>query len=184
MKTNLYHLVDLPMRREIGIHPPRVYQYTLKQPADCSLLELFCFYLLVTKGGKVSRAELHQKIYSCQLLAFCYLGDTLIAISAIKRPSSEYINLVHQKAKIVQSKEDYYLEIGYSYTEPAHRRKGISSTLKEMLLDTIRAHKGPVFATTATPSSQHFLVRKGFEAVGMPYQGIFDANIIYYEKKL
>lgn len=128
--------------------------------------------------------DLPLKIYSCELLGFCYLGKRLVGISAIKRPAKSYVNQIHTKAGIDRNAEDFVFEVGYSYTEPDVRRTGISSTLKGMLQDKIRHYSGKIFSTTATPSSQRYLKAIGFMPCGNPYQGNFDRDIIYFEKSL
>lgn len=158
--------------------------FSIKTPADCMLAELFYFYLLVKKGNKVSTIELTQKIYSCQLLAFCYLGNRLVGISAIKRPAQSYIMQVHKKAGIVRNINNYALELGYSYTELEFRQMGISRMLKAMLLSKISQQGGMLFATTAVPTSKRFLISSGFIPYGNPYQGIFDDGIVYFEKRI
>jgi len=159
-------------------------KFSIKTPADCMLPELFYFYLLVKKGNKVSTVELTQKIYSCKLLAFCYLGNRLVGISAIKRPAQSYITQVHEKAGITRNINDYALELGYSYTEPEFRQMGISRMLKAMLQSKITKQKGFIFSTTAVATSQRYLTSQGFVACGNPYQGTFDNEIVYFEKRI
>ena len=159
-------------------------RFEVKKPADCLLAELFNFYSLLKKGNKVSLKNLHEKIYQCELLGFCYSADRLVGISAIKRPDVSYIELVHQKAGILRNMEEFCLEVGYSFTETAVRRYGISSKLKDLLQLKINHYKGIIFATTAIPSSQHYLIARGFSALGNPYQGVYDNDIIYFEKRM
>ncbi|GGI27555.1 hypothetical protein GCM10008119_28240 [Pedobacter mendelii] len=159
-------------------------KYIIKKPADCLLAELFHFYLLLKKGNKVSTKDLSQKIHNCEFLAFCYLENRLVGISAIKRPAKSYIEEVHRKAGVWRNIEEYIFEVGYSFTEDDVRRLGISGTLKQMLQEKIIHHHGMVFSTTAVQTSQRFLKSQGFVACGNPYQGKYDDNIIYFEKRI
>ncbi|MBB6238027.1 hypothetical protein HDC90_002655 [Pedobacter sp. AK013] len=156
--------------------------FEIKKPCDCSMIQLHHFYLLLKKGNKVSPVDLPLKIFNAAFLAFCYNGKKLVGISAIKRPTISYLQEVYKKAGIITNIDKPFLEIGYSFTRESVRKKGISSTLKRMLLKKISYHHGIVFSTTATPSSQRFLVANGFRAKGNPYQGNFDNNIIYFER--
>ncbi|WP_316833235.1 hypothetical protein [Pedobacter aquatilis] len=155
--------------------------FEVKKPADCSMTELHHFYRLVRMGNKVSAADLHQKISNCDYLAFCYQGEVLIGISAIKRPEASYLKLVFAKAGISRSVDGRIQEIGYSFTVHDFRRKGIGSTLKTLLLNKIIGYEGLLFSTTASQSSQRFLQANGFVPCGHAYDGIFDSDIIYFE---
>jgi hypothetical protein len=156
--------------------------FEIKRPADCSITQLHHFYMLLRKGNKVSPVDLPLKIFSAAFLAFCYNGKRLVGISAIKRPTTAYLEDVHTKAGITTGIHQAFLELGYSFTRESVRKKGISSTLKRMLLKKINDHQGILFSTTAMPSSQRFLIFNGFRPKGNPYQGNFDDNIIYFER--
>lgn len=158
--------------------------FEIKRPADCSITELHYFYLLLRKGNKVSPVDLPLKILSAELLGFCYQNKKLVGISAIKKPGISYLKDVRKKAGIRIEINKPFLEIGYSHTLASFRQKGISSTLKTMLLQKIIHHRGILFSTTATPSSQRFLLNNGFHPCGKPYQGIYDNNIVYFERNI
>ncbi|WP_406826527.1 hypothetical protein [Pedobacter sp. KACC 23697] len=156
--------------------------FEIKRPCDCTMIQLHHFYLLLRKGNKVSPVDLPLKIFNAAFLAFCYHDKKPVGISAIKRPTLAYLQQVYHKAGIITAIDQPFLEIGYSFTQESVRKKGISSTLKRLLLKKISDHHGMLFATTATASSQRFLKANGFQAKGNPYQGIFDHNIIYFER--
>ncbi|WP_293309756.1 hypothetical protein [Pedobacter sp. UBA5917] len=158
--------------------------FEIKRPADCSITELHYFYLLLRKGNKVSPIDLPLKILGAEFLGFCYQDKKLVGISAIKKPSLSYLENVHRKAGIRSSINEPFLEVGYSYTLTLFRQKGISSTLKRMLLQKITHYGGILFSTTATRSSQRFLLNNGFRTYGNPYQGIYDHNIVYFERNI
>ena len=155
-----------------------------KQPQQCNNIELKTFYDLVVKGGKVLIDGLEDRILNCELLAFCEDHDTIIGVSAIKKPSKNYREGIIVKAKISRKWSELIFEIGYSFTEPECRRKGISSTLKSLLLNEMTARQGILFSTTAIESSQKFLIDNGFKNLGEPYDGDNDEAIRYFEKVL
>ncbi|RDC55857.1 hypothetical protein DU508_16490 [Pedobacter chinensis] len=158
--------------------------FVIKRPCDCSITELHYFYLLLRKGNKVSPIDLPLKILNSDYLGFCYQNKKLVGISAIKSPTRSYLEDVHLKAGIIYTIDRPFLEIGYSFTLACFRRKGISGTLKRMLLGKVRHHQGILFSTTAIPSSQRFLMANGFHPQGNPYRGNYDNNIIYFEKEM
>lgn len=154
----------------------------VKQPADFSDDQIFEFHSKVLEGGKVLELGLLDRIKNCELLAFCYHKDNLVGVSAVKRPSMTYVNDIIAKAKIERKFEDLNFEIGYSYTSPNFRRKGISKELKKELLNQMKTRKGKIFSTTAINSSQKFLQENGFVNYGVPYDGKNDNDILYFEK--
>ncbi len=158
--------------------------FEIKRPCDCTMLQLHHFYLLLKMGNKVSTIDLPAKIFNAAFLAFCYHGKKLAGISAIKRPGLSYLQEVHKKAGITTVTEKPFLEMGYSFTIEEVRNKGISGTLKRMLLHKLSNHQGIIFSTTATPSSQRFLLANGFQTKGNSYQGNFDNHITYFERTL
>lgn len=154
----------------------------VKEPANCSDQEFSAFYEKVKKGGKVALSGLTDRIKNCELLAFCYCENSLIGISAIKRPTRRYIEDIIKKTGIDRKVEDLHFEIGYSFTEPDYRKNGISTELKRRLLEQMKSRSGIVFSTTAIKSSQNFLEENGFKKCGKSYDGENDKEISYYEK--
>jgi len=159
------------------------YFFEVKKASQCSIAEIHNFYLKLRKGNKVSPINLHERIFSTKYLGFCYHRGNLVGISAIKKPAASYVEMVHKKAGVVHASAEPILEVGFSFTEESFRQKGISTRLKTMLLSKIADHRGTLFSTTATPSSQRFLLANGFIACGHPYQGLFDDHIIYFERR-
>lgn len=172
------------MRRDYPSHALAEHVFEIKRPAACSITQLHYFYVLLKKGNKVSPVNLPEKIMSAEFLGFCYEDKQLVGISAIKRPQQDYLLAVHQKAGIRHSLDNRLFELGYSFTLEHARRRGISSTLKTLLLNKIAQQQGIIFSTTATPTSQRFLKNNGFRAFGKPYEGIYDHDIVYFEKAL
>lgn len=159
-------------------------QIEIKQPRNCSEKELLEFHKKVVKGKKVMKTGLLNRIQNCELLAFCYFKNKLVAVSSIKRPGENYVNDIIEKTKIDRKSKDLTFEIGYSYTEPEVRRNGISQELKKQLLEEMKSRTGLIFSTTAIKSSQNFLEKNGFKKCGKPYDGENDNEITYYEKAL
>ncbi|MCS4238295.1 putative GNAT family N-acyltransferase [Myroides gitamensis] len=153
----------------------------VKEPINCSKEELELFYNKVVKGGKVELVGLQERIKNCELLGFCYYNKELIGISAIKIPNNSYKLRIIEKSKINRIADELTFEIGYSFTEEEHRRKGLSKRIKFNLLEHLKSRKGIVFSTTAIGSSQNFLIENGFKNYGKSYDGTNDKNLKYYE---
>tara|TARA_B100000809_G_scaffold203939_1_gene205194 strand:- start:3713 stop:4264 length:552 start_codon:yes stop_codon:yes gene_type:complete len=154
----------------------------IKEPHYCSEKELLSFHQLVEKGGKVMLLGLFGRIKNCELLAFCYLGNKLIATSSIKKPNEDYVNGIIFKSKLDRKFENLNFEIGYSFTEEKFRRNGISKELKKELLRKMQSRNGIIFSTTAIKSSQNFLKENGFKKYGKPYDGDNDKSITFEKK--
>lgn len=154
----------------------------VKEPKRCTDTEISSFYEEVKKGGKVILHGLVDRIKNCELLAFCYHKNSLIGVSAIKRPNPNYVEDIIKKTEINRKVEDLTFEIGYSYTEPDYRRNGISKKLKSKLLEQMKSRVGTIFSTTAIKSSQIFLEENGFKKLGKSYDGENDKGITYYER--
>jgi hypothetical protein len=156
----------------------------VKKPSDCTDFEIDSFYFLVLKGKKVQKKGLKERIFNCELLAFYKLNESIVAISAIKRPEESYRKKIIEKANLDRDYKDLLFEIGYSFTEENFRKNGFNSALKLLLLNSLKNLKGILFSTTAISSSQKFLEKNGFVNLGIPYDGKNDKNIKYFEIKL
>lgn len=160
------------------------YKYIIKEPDNCLADEIEMFRKLVIKAGKVELEGLSDRILNCKLLAFCYDPmENLIAISSIKKPQKSYVEKVIKKANLDRLQKNLQFELGYSFTEIGHRRNGINSHLKQLLLNSIKTKNCLLFCTTANPTSQSFLLNNGFIFYGNSYDGENDNKIKYYEKK-
>lgn len=159
-------------------------KYYFKKPLESSKFEIEKFHELVLKGGKVEEQGLKARILNCELLAFFSVNGDIIAVSAVKRPEESYVKKLILKANLDRDCKRLKFEIGYSFTEKDYRRKGINNDLKLLFLNAIKNVSGILFSTTAISSSQNFLEKNGFVNVGIPFDGINDTNIKYYEKSI
>jgi len=159
----------------------KTYKYNVKRPVECNTWEIDKFHELVIKGGKVQEKGLKERIKNCLILGFCtYKGET-IGISSIKRPQKTYVERIIIKANLDREWNELEYEIGYSFTEKEFRKNGISTQLKTSLIKRMNEIGGRIFSTTAIASSQRFLKEKGFNQVGISYDGDNDKNLRYYE---
>ena len=116
------------------------YKFKIKRPLDSTELEIDRFHDLVRKGGKVQKRGLKKRIQNCALLGYCYYKDEIVGVSAIKIPLNSYKVSIIEKSKIDRKPEELNFEIGYSFTEIKHRKKGINK----------RKVKTAIYPTTPT----------------------------------
>ncbi len=150
--------------------------FVIKAPSECSEEELSNFEQLVLEAKQVNPENLTQKIQECLLLAFCYSGDKLIGIRAIKRKPKEQIVEIFKKAGISTNVPLPELEIGYAYIRPEHRGKKYASLLLDQILEKVEGEY--LFATTGKDQVRGYLASRGFETIGNPYPGVYN-DLIY-----
>lgn len=152
---------------------------TIKSPSDCTKDELENFRNLVLEGGQVTSNGLETRIKNCQSLGFYYVDNELVGISAIKRKPKEVVRRTLVKANI-ESEDVPTLELGYSYTRPKFRRRGINRKLNDELLHQTTGER--VYATTDNDIMREYLTTKGFKKIGDSFKGHFNETLDYYEK--
>ena len=152
----------------------------IKRPRDCSKDEQLSFKHLVVEGGQVKPEGLDRKISECKFLGFCYVGNELASIAAIKTKDESYFNGLCEKASAELPDKSPTLELGYCFTNHHHRGKKYNSRVNDALLEKIKGHE--VFATTAHDSMHSYFVIRNFKKVGKPYDGTYNKGIVLYLK--
>lgn len=143
----------------------------IKEPSECSEKEIKDFYQKVLEGGQVDPFGLKDRIKRAALLAFHYEENTLVGITALKRPDETYKKEVFRKAGVSKESDKYNLEIGWAYTTKEYRGRGIcSSLIQELIVASVSQN---MFATTKTDNlpMQKILKRNGFQKTGKSYLG-------------
>jgi hypothetical protein len=152
----------------------------IKRPKLCGQDELLKFKNLVLEGGQVNAERLDEKIKDCEYLGFCYVGNELASIAAIKNKESSYFIGLCAKASAEAPKEIPHYELGYCFTNHHHRGKKFSSTLNDRILEAVKGES--VFATTGNPIMIHYFESRGFDLIGKPYKGKFSPLIYLFVK--
>jgi len=126
---------------------------------------------MVVRSGEVEILGLMYRIRRTKYLAFHYEGDRLVAIVGLKRPCKSYKGKVFSKAGVPEGADNYGLEIGWAFTEPEYRRRGICSNLIDAILGKSKSQN--LFATTRANNipMQRNLEKKGFKKIGNLYLG-------------
>lgn len=154
-------------------------RYMVKKPVECTGRELEEFAGLVIKGGQVDRTGLKKRIERARLLGFCYEGDELVGTAAIKEAYKAYVSRVFNSANESEKANEYRYELGWIYTLPNYRRRGISRALVEKLLGDYKGYD--LFATTGTGNRtmETILGEHGFQKFGSPFQGRKERKQLY-----
>jgi len=106
----------------------------VKAPASCSRQKLDEFRRLVEKGEEVVPNGLRKRIRRAFLLAFAYIGDSVVGIAALKNPFPSYKKKVFEKSGLIHRYHEFDKELGWVFVEEEHRGKGYSNQLVEAVL--------------------------------------------------
>ena len=138
----------------------------IRSPAECTPRELQKFAELVNEGGEVDPDFLRQRIMKAEFLAFYYIGDSIVAVGALKRPNPRHRWTVFAKAESEDNPKNYPFEIGWLYTAKDARGKGIARKVAEGLVESAADNK--IFVTTR---SDNLPIHKLFEKSGFKQSG-------------
>jgi GNAT superfamily N-acetyltransferase len=139
-----------------------------KSYQECSRDELDLFADLLITGNEVVASSIPNGMRNTLKLVFVYKEDELVAVSAIKIPSSSYVESIFEKAGVEEFSEEYKYEFGYTYVKPEYRRQGIADLmLKERLKYVDKAYST---TRTANIGSIKNLENNGFTKLGDEYK--------------
>ncbi len=141
-----------------------------KAPGACSEAELEAFIGMVLEGGEVSSIGLPARVRQSAVISFVRRNGALLAVGALKRPTSAHREEVSIGAGIELTDAEYPFELGWIFVSPQARGLGLSKALCRSLVSS-RGSEG-IFSTTRTEnvSMQSTLQRCGFIAAGVEYQ--------------
>lgn len=142
----------------------------LKKPSDCNKRELSDFYKMVLEGEQVPARGLVDRIEKAEMLAFHQEEGLLVGIAALKRPIQNYKKRIFAEAGVENESEKYKFEVGWVYTKPKYRRRGIAGRLVQLIVETYDSES--MFATTLMDNSsmRKILERNQFRELGRQYQ--------------
>lgn len=142
----------------------------IKAPADCSQEELSAFEKLVLEGGEVVSQGLSGRIKSAYKLIFIELNNECVSVGALKCPNENYKNRVFLKAGMAAESASYQYELGYLYTSPASRGKGVGSFLIKSICNALNGRS--CFATTRENNEvmHHLFGKASFSKLGVAYK--------------
>ena len=143
----------------------------IKRPLECDTSELKNFESKINEGGEVSSIGLENRIKQALALAFCYDGNQLVAVAALKKPNDSYKERVFKQAEQENLSNDYDIELGWIFTSILYRKQGIA---RNMVQELLRSHSSTkIFATTRKDNCSmiNILCKYGFISCGIPYSG-------------
>jgi predicted GNAT family N-acyltransferase len=156
-------------------------KFEIRKPLKCNSQDLQDFKGLVLEGGEVVKKGLTKRVQKAQLLGLCRVNEEIVAVTAVKRPSTSYKNSIFSKASTLSDASEFLFEIGWAFVKPSFRGKSFCSTLLDKLLSQITK---PIFATTKRDNEvmQIILKKNGFRKSGKPYAGRSSEVVLYLRK--
>ena len=150
--------------KRLGVGSMRI---IVKEPNQCSEIEIDKFMKLVVEGGEVSKVGLRDRIKKAKNLIFIEQDLRCIAIGAVKVPNVDYKKKVFMKAGVTEVTK-FKHELGWIYVTEAARGKGHG---RNLVFSALRFIPGACFATTRKDNeSMHKLLNEfEFSEAGKPY---------------
>jgi predicted GNAT family acetyltransferase len=143
----------------------------IKGPSECSQKEITVLSLLMKKSGEVILNGLEDRIKNAKCIAFFYNKDEIIGTAALKRPNPYYKKRIFKSAGIAHDADKYEFEVGWAYTEPLHRGRGICTTLLREIIEKFEAESFYATSKIGNTGMHKILERLEFKRIGTPYNG-------------
>lgn len=143
-------------------------EYKIGSPSEFTSADKKEFKELLVKQGKVNTPTI-EKINRCKYLCVCIVNNKIVSIGAIKPATS--FDFDNKHADLDSMGQDFKIELGYCYTEPAHTGKGYSSQIVKLLLSKCASKK--IMASTELVSTNKMigiLERAGFKRYGKEWK--------------
>lgn len=142
--------------------------YKLDDPKGFSEEEKQSFLNLLRLQGKMKNPII-EKVNRCRLLCICKVDSLVVSIGAIKPKTNSDFNV--EKADLDKMRDEFQIELGYCFTLSDFTRKGISSMIVKMLLDSVK-DKNLVASTELRSDNSmiRILKKAGFRQYGKPWK--------------
>ncbi len=130
-------------------------------------------------GEQVKKPGVEWRIRRARLLGFYYENNRLVGTLGIKRFVRTYKKNIFRKARVFDESKKYESELGWAYTLPKYRGRGIFSSLNRKIL-SVAGHEN-LYATTRADNIavQKTLQKNGFKIIGRPYKGRITGRLTY-----
>jgi len=154
-----------------------------KQPDECTTEELNEFKSLVLEGGEVVEHGLLDRIKRADKLIFV-TDKSVIGVGAIKKPYQQYKNNVFEKAGVPDMSVNFTFELGWLYTSPSARGKGVGRKLMQFII-TLVNNSGCFATTRENNDAMHYLFQEySFAKLGNKYSSDSgDYSLVLYANK-
>lgn len=146
------------------------YTVIVKPSSECDEFEIDQFVSLVTEGGSIFSEGLRDRVRTACLLSFLYSPNKeLIGCMGLKRPSEGYLEDLEEYTK-VPIRRYTCIEIGWLFIKPEHRHKGLSTTLRESILNKAKSESIFTVVEETAIKIPEILARYGFIKMGCAYK--------------
>ena len=143
------------------------------EPALCTTSQLEEFTELIKEGGEVVNVGLYTRVKNSKLLAWAENDDgDMVSIGALKRPNKSYQERVFTKSGNISAIHDYKYELGFLYTSPESRGKGLTSSIIANLIKNLKGDGCYSTLREDNSVSKHLLTKNGFVQLGSSYKGV------------
>jgi hypothetical protein len=134
------------------------------------------FVSLLKKQKKVINPKT-ERIKKCKFLCICKCDGITTGIGAIKNKTKA--DFSHNKANLPDLEPEFSWELGYCYTEPDWQKKGISSSIVKLLLDTI-GNENLMASTEIYPNNPmtKILINSAFTMHGKPWMSSIHSGFL------
>ena len=150
------------------------------RPSDFSSDKLNALALMIETGGQVDANELLTKIENCEYVGFFVSAGEMVATAAIKKKTAKSVlNRTLKAGLTYHEKQVPLLELGYCFTKPEARGKGINKLVISALLKRIPGKM--IYAVTPDAAMKNILGQNGFEKKGKSFKGSINPVLEYWE---
>ena len=142
------------------------YEVKVCLPTDLSAAELGICIAIIQNGDAVNLESVKRELPNATSLALALCKGQIVGVGAVKRLRTAYAKSIIRKSGADFPPET--LELGYVAVDPAHRMRGLSHRIVQLLLSE---REDRLFATTSTPAMKRVLTRVGFAQRGNEWLG-------------
>lgn len=151
--------------RPVGMIPA----LTVTSGATCDeqLLQDFC--ALVGQGDQVTMDGLPERLRKARSLAFCQIDGEMVAVTGLKMPAIAHKLKLFAMAGVPHLAPRSRYELGWSFTTPSQRGRGLSQQLARSVLEQAPGESSYATVRQDNAAMKHVLAKLGFVAVGRPF---------------
>jgi hypothetical protein len=134
-----------------------------KAGCDLSEEELSAFNAILEEGKAVNVQSAKRQLPRACVVAILRLDGKIVGLGAIKQPRPKYARRISSPGKSGHQFDPFMHELGYFAVSEAHRSKGGSRKIINLLLST---PPGALWATTYNEGMKKILGGNGFTKLG------------------
>lgn len=138
------------------------------KPTQATSLEFNDIKNFMVQSGEVTMAGLENRLKKSKFLGLEYVDGVVAGVGAVKTPNRSYKERIFNSAGISQQHSQYDAELGWIFTSPQYRGKGVA---KKLVNELLKKYSKKIFATVREDNNTmiNILKSKGFKQIGEPY---------------